>query len=223
MDSDVSAESVDQAHVEASDSEVEQTAPAQIQSAWHRHKIVRWLIEWIIIIMCALLAALIMRTYVFETFYIPSGSMEPTLQQGDMIIVSKLSVDWGTINRGDILVFSRPPAEKCGGPPVNDLVKRVVGLPGDHIWSVNNTIYYSHGNGASHRLKETWTHIEPLDLQIPDSPGKTYFQVPKDSYYMMGDNHPGSCDSRYWGPLKRSYVVGKVFLRVWPLKRISFL
>ncbi len=197
--------------------------PAPLVDAWHRHKVVRWIIEWIVIILCALLAALFMRTYVFETFYIPSGSMEPTLQKGDMIIVSKLSITWGTVNRGDIIVFARPPAEDCGPPPVKDLVKRVVGLPGEHIWSVNNTIYYSDGNGPAHRVKETWTHIEPLQTQIPVSPGKTYFVIPKNSYYVMGDNHPGSCDSRYWGVVNHRYIVGKVFLRVWPLSRFTFL
>jgi signal peptidase I len=89
-----------------------------------------------------LTAALVMRTYVFQTYFIPSTSMLPTLRVGDRIIVSKLSVELGTINRGDILVFSRPPNEPmdCGGPVVADLVKRVIGLPGDELWSVGDTI-----------------------------------------------------------------------------------
>jgi len=69
-----------------------------------------------------------MRTYAFQTFYIPSGSMEPTLQIGDRIVVNKLAVTFGTINVGDIVVFKAPPAENCG-EPVTDLVKRVIGIP----------------------------------------------------------------------------------------------
>ena len=73
-----------------------------------------------------------MRTFVVQTFFIPSASMEPTLQVGDRILVSKLSIDFGTVHVGDIVVFKAPPAENCGDP-VTDLVKRVIGLPGDHL------------------------------------------------------------------------------------------
>ena len=152
-----------------------------------------------------------MRSYVVQTFYIPSASMEPTLLIGDRIIVSKVSVEFGTIHRGDILVFKAPPAEHCG-EVVTDLVKRVIGLPGDHLTSKGNTIYV---NG--HALRETWTHYEPLGGAIG------HVTVPPNSYFMMGDNHPDSCDSRMWGSVPKSYVIGKVFLRIWPLSRVGLL
>ena len=152
-----------------------------------------------------------MRTYVVQTYFIPSGSMEPTLHVGDRIIVSKLSVTLGSINRGDILVFKAPPSEHCGTPVV-DLVKRVIGLPGDVLTSRGNTIYI---NGKA--LSETWSHIEPL------IPAIGHVVVPANHYFMMGDNHPGSCDSRYWGSIPRSDIIGKAFVRVWPLSRIGFL
>jgi signal peptidase I len=170
----------------------------------------RWLGEWLLILLLATTSAFVIRTYVFQTFYIPSGSMLPTLQIGDRIIVSKLSTTFGTVHRGDILVFRRPPAENCGGPVVNDLVKRVIGLPGDHLSSRGNTILV---NG--HPLKETWSHIEPLGTSIG------YVVVPKHSYFMMGDNHPESCDSRMWGPLDGSLVVGRVIWRIWPLSHFG--
>src|ERR1035441_5442245 len=93
-----------------------------------RKKTHHLLLEWGVILLVALVVSLGLRTFAFQTFFIPSGSMEPTLQIGDRIIVDKLAVDWGTINRGDILVFKAPPTEDCGGDPVVDLVKRVVGL-----------------------------------------------------------------------------------------------
>ncbi len=176
-----------------------------------RHPI-RTLIEWITVVALALVLALVLRANVVQTFFIPSGSMIPTLQVGDRIVVSKLSVEWGTIHRGDIVVFRRPPREDCGGAEVNDLVKRVIGLPGDRLTSKGNTIYI---NGRA--LHETWSHTEPLGTPIDP------ITVPKDEYFMMGDNHGSSCDSRYWGPIKRSLIVGKVFMRVWPLSRFSFL
>jgi len=171
----------------------------------------RVIFEWGIIVVAAVAVSFLMRTYVVQTFYIPSASMEPTLQIGDRIIVSKLSVSLGTIHRGDILVFRAPPAEHCG-EVVSDLVKRVIGLPGDHLTSHGNTIYVNNSP-----LLEPWTHTEPLGSAIGD------VTVPKNSYFMMGDNHSDSCDSRMWGSVPRSYVVGKVFLRIWPLSRIGFL
>lgn len=173
----------------------------------------RPLIEWLSILVVAVLISLFIRTYVFQTFFIPSGSMEPTLQIGDRIVVSKLSVEFGTIHRGDILVFRAPRAvaSDCGDS-VSDLVKRVIGLPGEQLTSKGNTIYV---NGRP--LAQPWTHNEPLFRQI----GKV--TVPANHYFMMGDNEPNSCDSRWWGSIPRSSVIGKAVVRIWPLSRISFL
>jgi signal peptidase I len=167
----------------------------------------------------------VLRAFCFQTFYIPSTSMVPTLQVGDRIVVSKLSVRFGTIHRGDILVFTRPPSEACGGAEVNDLVKRVIGLPGEGLKSVGNSIYYTEdpmttsARGPTwHLMEQPWTHTEPLGAPItPDT------VVPQGQYFMMGDNQSLSCDSRYWGPIERDSIVGKVFFRIWPLSRIGFL
>ncbi len=197
--------------VESVDPVIDSTeAPAPVAPTRHGH---RALIEWLIILVIALTASLVLRGYVIQTFSIPSGSMEPTLMPGDRILVSKLSVRFGTIHRGDIVVFHAPPAERgrCeGNTPI--LVKRVIGLPGDHLTSRGNTIYV---NGAP--LKETWTHIEPLGPPIGN------VTVPANSYFMMGDNHPYSCDSRTWGVVPRSDLIGKAFFRIWPPSRIGFL
>ena len=168
------------------------------------------------IILAALLVSVGLRTYAFQTFYIPSGSMEPTLLVGDRIIVDKLAVDWGTIHRGDVLVFKAPPAENCGGEPVVDLVKRVIGVPGDKLYSIGNTIYVN-----SKPLHENWPHSEPLGNAIAAAASPVV--VPANHYFMMGDNHSNSCDSRMWGTITRSDVIGKAFLRVWPLNRLGFM
>ena len=93
----------------------------------------RWIKEAAIVVVVAVLVAVLLRAFVVQTFFIPSGSMEPTLQIGDRILVNKLSYHLHGVDRGDIVVFSRPPTENCGGPEVNDLVKRVIGLPGDVV------------------------------------------------------------------------------------------
>ncbi|MGC2486874.1 MAG: signal peptidase I [Acidimicrobiales bacterium] len=169
----------------------------------------RGLTEWLIVLVVAVLASFLVRTYVVQTYFIPSKSMKPTLYVGNRIMVDKLAVEFGHINIGDIVVFKAPPAvaTKCSDD-VPDLVKRVIGLPGDVLTSKGNTIYV---NGVA--LKENWSHYEPLGPAI----GRVV--VPQGQYFMMGDNHADSCDSRYWGTVPRSDIIGKVFLKFWPLSQ----
>ncbi len=169
------------------------------------------LLEWVIILLVAAGVSFLLRAYVVQTYWIPSASMEPTLMIGDHVLVSKLSVTWGTIHRGDVVVFRAPEAAHVAcqdNLPV--YVKRVIGLPGDHLTSKGNTIYV---NGKP--LDENWPHTEPLGSPIGN------VTVPAHSYFMMGDNHADSCDSRSWGPLPASAIIGKVFVRIWPLSRIG--
>ncbi len=171
------------------------------------------LIEWVIILVVALGVSLLMRAYVVQQFYIPSGSMEPTLPIGDRILVSKLSVTLGTIHRGDIVVFRAPAAaltDCTDAVPI--FIKRVIGLPGDHLTSRGNTIYV---NGKV--LDQTWTHYEPLGTPIGN------VTVPPNRYFLMGDNQSESCDSRTWGTVPRSSIIGKAFFRLWPLSQFGFL
>src|SRR5580693_480306 len=86
----------------------------------------RWILEWAIVLVIAIVLAVVVRAFFLQTFYVPSTSMYPTLKPGDRIVVEKVTK---SVQPGDIIVFSRPAAEDCGGPPVPDLVKRVIGLP----------------------------------------------------------------------------------------------
>ena len=110
----------------------------------------RAIIEWLVVLVVALGVAVGMRTFVVQTFYIPSGSMEPTLNIGDRILVDKLSYHLHAVHRGDIIVFARPPGETLE-PGVNDLVKRVIGLSGETISGQNGQVYI---NGKP--LPEPW-------------------------------------------------------------------
>jgi signal peptidase I len=182
----------------------------------------RWLREAIIVVVVAVLVAVLLRTFVVQTFFIPSGSMEPTLQVGDRILVNKLSYHLHGVGRGDIVVFSRPPAENCGGPEVNDLVKRVIGLPGETL-SLSGGHVYVDGRA----LDESWLPASAQGVTRPGPGGTLYslqhaYKVPADDYFVMGDNRTDSCDSRYWGPIAKSLIVGKVEMRVWPLSSIGF-
>src|SRR6202011_2692996 len=97
-------------------------------------------IEWVVIIGAALLVALVIKSFLFQAFYIPSESMEPTLRPGDRVLVNKLSYDLHAIHRGDIVVFKRPPSE-ANDPTIKDLIKRVIGLPGETISGSGGQVY----------------------------------------------------------------------------------
>ncbi len=187
-------------------------APPVTRRGRRRYHRLRTLVEWALVLAVAFLVSELIRDYAFQTFYIPSPSMEPTLLTGDRILVSKLGVELGTVHIGDVIVFHHPPAEQCSTDSVEDLVKRVIGVPGDHLTSVGNTIFV---NG--HPLRENWPHVEPLGRPIGS------VTVPAGSYFVMGDNHPDSCDSRYWGTVPRSLIIGKVVMILWPASRISAL
>ncbi len=165
----------------------------------------RQFVEWVAVAAVALLVAVVLRSFVVQTFYVPSGSMLPTLQVGDRIIVNKLH---GPIHRYDIVVFRRTPGDT--GTLDADLVKRVIGLPGETIWSKGDTIYVD-----GRALNESW---------LPSTTGAGCPQaayaistthIPAGDYFVMGDCRGNSEDSRAWGFVPSSYIVGKVFVVVW--------
>ena len=186
------------------------------------NKPTRWLWELGTVVVVAVVIAVLLRTFVIATYSIPSGSMEPTLQIGDRIVVDKLAYDLHGVDRGNIIVFSTPPNEDCAGPPVADLVKRVVGLPGETISLAGGNVYI---NGKL--LDQSWLPASEQGKTYPGPSGAPYalhhpFHIPEGDVFVMGDNRMLSCDSRYWGPIKESTIVGKVDLRIWPLSNFTF-
>jgi signal peptidase I len=182
----------------------------------------RWIVELLGVVGVALVVAIVLRTFVVATYSIPSGSMEPTLQVGDRILVDKLSYHLHGVGRGDIVVFSTPPEEDCAGPPVSDLVKRVIGLPGETISLSDGKVFIN-----ERLLPEPFL---PEDVRTDTYPGPSgsafslhhAYRIPEGDVYVMGDNRPRSCDSRFWGPIAESTIVGKVDMRIWPVSRLGF-
>jgi signal peptidase I len=181
----------------------------------------RWrraLAETAITILVAVLLVGLVRAFVFQTFWIPTSSMVPTLGVYDRILVQKAFFSWHDVHEGDIVVFSHPPLDHCGGPQEGDLVKRVIALPGQTIYSSGNSIYV---NGRL--LAEPYLpHNGPLGPPIPDASSQHPYRVPPGEFYMLGDNRAISCDSRYWGPIKGSSIIGKVGLVWWHDDRPDF-
>ena len=173
-----------------------------------RHGRRRLLLEWTLAALAALVLAWAARVFFFQAFYVPSGSMEPTLKIGDRILVDKLLFNPAALKTGDIVVFVRPPDVTCGDDEA-DFVKRVIGVPGDRLSSVGNTVYVNGRPLAEPYLPPGQALGPPVRLPGDDS------VVPPGEYFVMGDNRPDSCDSRYWGYVSASAILGKVVLTWW--------
>ncbi|KKM11863.1 signal peptidase I [Clostridiales bacterium PH28_bin88] len=157
-------------------------------------------------VVIAVILATVIRFFLFQPFYIPSGSMEPTLSPGDRIIVNKLTYRFSEPNRGDVIVFKYPL------DPQKDYIKRVVAVAGERVEIRNSEVYV---NGEA--IGEPYL---PEGLVFNDF-GPV--EVPRDSYFVMGDNRNNSQDSRVWGALPEQNVIGKAVLVFWPLGRLGLI
>ena len=169
------------------------------KGAWGRQ-----LLEWLVIVLFAMLIAAGLRVFVVQSFFVPTGSMVPTLQIGDRIIAVKIGY---TIHRGDIIVFRRPPGDTTTTD--SHLVKRVIGLPEETISSRGATVLID-----GKPLKEPWlpaltsSCVESAE-NIPTT------KIAPGHYFVMGDCRGNSVDSRRWGTVPASYVVGRVVVIMW--------
>jgi len=163
----------------------------------------RSLVGWVVFVVVVVLVSTGARAYAFESYFVPTPSMTPTLMPGDRIMVDKLA---STIHRGDIVVFHNVPADK-GGPPT--LVKRVVGLPGETISSIGSTVLID-----GKPLAEPWLPTLTGDCTEQSEHIKST-RITSDHYFMMGDCRGDSEDSRYFGTVPSSNIVGKVDLIIW--------
>ena len=173
-------------------------------------KSARVAIEWGAILVVAVLAAILIRTFVVQPFFIPSGSMEPTLAVGDRVLVNKLSYHLHSVHRGDVIVFTKPANDNS--PGVKDLIKRVIGLPGETISGQNGHVLID-----GRQLAEPWLPKGETTAPFPPT------AIPAGDYFMMGDNRGDSADSRIIGPVARHLFIGRAFVRVWPLSRLGSL
>jgi len=186
------------------------------------------------------LIVLIIRSFIIQPYRVPTGSLEPTILPNDFVAVNQFAyglrlpvlntkiLNIGEPKRGDIVVFRFP------GDPRVDYVKRVIGVPGDHVVYKNRTLYIN-GKKISQKLLQEGQDIEPtgnIPSQVKEENlmgvkhqillhetgyeenGSVNIVVPKGMYFMMGDNRDGSGDSRYWGFVAEKYLVGKAFL-IW--------
>lgn len=169
----------------------------------------RNVLEWVVIIAGALVVAVVVKTFLLQAFYIPSLSMSPTLEIDDRVLVNKVSYDMHDIRRGDVVVFESPSRDA----EIKDLIKRVIGLPGETIETRDGRVFV---NGIG--LKEPY-------LQPDTAPGKPVERqvIPPGHIFVMGDFRSNSRDSRDIGPIRESLVVGRAFVKVWPVTDLGLL
>jgi signal peptidase I len=182
----------------------------------------RLAVEWLVTIAGAILIVLAIKQWVVNPYRIPSESMEPTLhcarpgegceaRFNDRILACRICYRLSSPGRGDIVVFNTPPAAKtdCGTGGV--YVKRLIGLPGES-WEERDGFVYIDGR----RLDEPWVKPDRRDTETHGP-----LVIPAGHYFLMGDNRRFSCDSRTWGTVDRSELIGKVIAVYWPPNRIS--
>lgn len=156
----------------------------------------------------AILLTFVLRSYIVEARQIPSGSMIPTLQIGDRLLIDKITYKFSDLHHRDIVVFMPPPEAQLGGNK-SDYIKRIVGLPGDKIQVSGGKVYV---NGK-----------EQTEPYIAQAPAYNYgpATVPEGELFVMGDNRNNSFDSHEWGFLPMTNVKGRAFFRFWPPNRIG--
>ncbi|HEX7275731.1 MAG TPA: signal peptidase I [Acidimicrobiales bacterium] len=186
-----------------------------------------------VLVTTAMIIAFLIKTFVAQAFYIPSGSMIPQLQVGDRVVVSKLAYRLHDPHRGDIVVFDAPnqladddddealPRKIVRGilesvglstPSTEEYIKRVIGLPGERVEGRGGRVYV---NGQ-----------ELIEPYLPQGPTTRDFEeqtLGADELWVMGDNRENSSDSRVFGPIKEDTIVGRAFVKVWPLPDGAFL
>lgn len=165
--------------------------------------------EYIESIVIALILALVVRTFIVQAFKIPTGSMRPTLLEGDRILVNKFLYRFREPERGDVVVFKYPE------DPRRDFIKRLVGRGEESVLIQRGRILVNGQEVTADSFGERFYYNQgPYGQE--DKP----LEVPRDNFFVMGDNSASSRDSRFWGFVPRRYLVGKAFLVYWPLSRI---
>ncbi|HEY2271153.1 MAG TPA: signal peptidase I [Jatrophihabitantaceae bacterium] len=189
-------------------------------------KAIRRTVRFVVVVAIAVAAALLLRTYVVQPYYVPSQSMEPTLHgcpgcNDDHVLVEKLSYRFHDVKAGDIVVFHRPASWPVGQVPDDVLIKRVIGVAGDRLTLKHGRVFR---NGQP--LDEPYVN-QKCRRGTTDKTGsihkKAYPRVPNGEVFVMGDNRCDSEDSRFFGDVPTSDVIGRAFLIIWPVGRIHSL
>ena len=165
--------------------------------------------EIIEIVLVAVLVVFGVRSFLVQPFLVSGASMEPNFHGGDYILINELSYRFREPERGEVVVFRYPGDERTF------FVKRIIGLPGERVVVTDGELYiYKEGDPEGQLIREDYL---PRDLQTI---GEKDMTLGDGEYFVMGDNRDASFDSRQWGALERSEMIGSVWVRLWPLNKV---
>jgi signal peptidase I len=156
-------------------------------------------------VLLAFLIVLPIRYFVFQPFLVQGQSMEPNFHQGDYLLVDELSFRFREPRRGEVIVFRYPPR------PQLRYIKRIIGLPGDEVVIKNGLVLI---NG---KILDESEYLP----QGTQTQGYLEIKLGENEYFVLGDNRNASSDSRFWGPLKKENIIGRVFFRAWPFSALA--
>jgi signal peptidase I len=180
------------------------------------------LLEIVETIVLTLVIYLVIHNFVAQPFEVEQNSMVSTIQPSDYVLIDKLTPRWSDYGRGDIVVFQPPEGFEQGGVP---FIKRVIGLPGETVRLENGAVFVTPVDGVEVRLTEdyvvTGSDGRPAPTLPRDAEGTDQWVVGEGEYFVMGDNRPESQDSRFFGPIEHELIVGRAFVRYFPLDRIT--
>ncbi len=197
------------------------TPVTKVTSNAPSHSAGREFLSFIGILVTALLIALLMIGFIFRSYQVDGPSMESTLQNADKLIIWKVPRTWASIthrsyipNRGDVIVFSESGLSQFGQTDTKQLIKRVIGLPGDRV-VVSNGVYTIYN--AAHPQGFDPDRTLAYGKNIPTTSGDVDVKLGSHQLFVSGDNRPDSLDSRAFGPIEANQIVGKLVLRVFPI------
>jgi signal peptidase I len=204
-----SAEADDAATGEAVRSDLSQKQRSQMRAIW----------EWVFVVVVAISAAMLIRVFLFQQYYIDGPSMQTTLMPEDRVLVNKMSYKLHDIHRGDVIVFDRVTNEVQH----DDLIKRVLGLPGETL-EIRSCIVYIDGV----QVNEPYLNLEQTSQVEPSARCGSHTDmapvvVPEEMVFVMGDNRVQSFDSRDFGPIDTDKVRGRAFVVIWPASAWAWL
>jgi signal peptidase I len=194
---------------------------------------VRVVLDWVFTIVGAVLIVLALKTWIVNPYRIPSSSMEPYLNcakpatgcrgdSSDRVLACRVCLLFSDPSRQDVVVFNTPKAaaKQCGEG--GTFVKRIIGLPGETVKEDSHGFIWIRGPNAKKFVKLDEPYISASARALDTGHMGERWHVPEGSYFMMGDNRSASCDSRQWGSVPRSDLIGTVFFVYWPPDRIGF-
>jgi signal peptidase I len=173
-----------------------------------------------------LLIYLVIHNFVAQPFEVQQRSMFPTIVDGEYILIDKLTIRWDGYDYGEVVVFD-PPDESGLSVDGIPFIKRIIGLPGDTVTLENGRVFVTQPGGNPVRIEEPYV-VDTADggtapTLARDPRGTTTWEVPEGSYFVMGDNRPQSQDSRAFGPIGEDLILGRAWLRYFPLDRLGVI